>query len=315
MNSTLSRRKLLRRGTLAGVASVAAIAGCTGPEAATPTETAQSTTSQASEPAAAFESWLPDDSSGLQNDYAFAYYDYASITASQSQFDPGVYDAYTDIQLFERLGLDPGEVNSALAIPTILQSPPPAVLDVAVSESTVVEWLTENGFEADGTIGEYSLYRNDDWAAVGIEGSTLVHNRGPDGVEVFIDADNGAVDRYTAADSGLRAAFDRLDTGTFVFGSPIGDVTPDEADPEDGLFEGQVAISSTHTVDGATTRTTTALAFEDSDAVDTAPLEEYTDGDIFEAYTTVSTSRDGRVAVVTGELPTDEFLTDVASES
>lgn len=310
----ISRRKLLRAGAATGLASLSSLAGCTDRSGEDVTPSASETPTPSDSSPAIYESWLPAPSAMPDTErYYFFYNDYADITANQSALDADVYSAYADIQLFDSLGVSPDDVDYTVSRGAIRDPDSPAVVRGSFSESTVVETLETADFEPDGELGDYSIYRNVD--VVAVDDGTVLYGRGDESVELFADADGGSVDRYIATDADLGAVFDRLGSGTFVYGATVERMTEADANPSSGQFAGEVALGYADTIAGATTTSEIVYAFADADSAASADIDAYTSGDIFDDFTRVSTSREGRVVVVTGEIPTAELYADQTETS
>lgn len=311
-----SRRNVLRAGTTAaGTVVLGSLAGCEGVEqfagdddADTPEAT--ETEDGDDEPAGPYREWLPGPDAFEDTDhYFFRYVDYEQLRANESNFDPEVYDQYTqDVAIFSDFDITPEDVEWVVFVPPIL-SDTPAVVSGSFSADDIADSLTDDGYEEDGEIGEYTVYNNPSRARFGVTDGTFVltGDNDSDDVRTLIETNNGEVSRYQDESDDMATLLDRLGTGTFVGGTTNDAYTEDETDPAAFQFAGQVGFAFTDMVSGETTSTELFMLFETAEDVDMDAVSESTESDTLANYNDVSSTQEGRIAIITGTVPTEEL--------
>jgi len=328
MNQNFSRRNVLRRGSIAaGIGVLGSLAGCAQFDQSTggtddsngkATETdgsngeATETDGGNDESYAAYRAWLPEPDAVDEDHYYSWYVDYNQLRANESHFDPEVYDRYTeDEELFAKSDFSAADADGAVSLTPVNDGDTPAVVTGSFSATDVADSLTENGFEEDRDIGEYTVYRNSSRGEFGVRDGTIVLTGDPnsDHLRTLIETQNGEVSRYTEARDDMATLLDRFGPETFVGGDTSDPTTEEEADPENLDFAGQVGYSFGDAVEGETTTSEVAVLFETAEDIDMGAVSEFTGTDWFDAYTEISSVQEGRMVIVTGEVPTDELYT------
>ncbi|WP_262176438.1 twin-arginine translocation signal domain-containing protein [Haloarcula laminariae] len=319
MNQYISRRDVLRAGAATvGTGVAGGLAGCeqaeqfTGgeddadAEPADETETESGTDSDTGGTVAQYWTWLPQPDAFDTGHYSFESIDYGVVRDHESEFNPEVYDSYADKALFSELELAFADLDHGIEIGPASETSP-AIVTGSFSADDIADRLTELGYAEGPTVGEYSVYGGD--AEIGVTDGTLVYaeNAAADYVRTLIRTRNGELTRYTATSADMTSLVERFGSETFVYGSTNDAYTEAEHDPEGGQFAGQVGIGWGDTVRGETTSVEIAILFETVADVDMDAISQYTDSDLFAAYDSVSSAQDGRTAVVSGIVPTDEL--------
>ncbi|RXK49262.1 hypothetical protein [Halorientalis pallida] len=124
-------------------------------------------------------------------------------------------------------------------------------------------------------------------------------------VESLIDAKAGETDRYTTQGEDMATITGVLGSGTFLGGSTSERVT--ETALESGLFEGQVGYGYADTVRGETMETREVFLFDEPASVDMESVDAYRDIELFDDFSRISASQNGRVVLVTGEVATADI--------
>ena len=315
MSKNLSRRSVLRTGaTAGGTVVLGSLAGCeqfTGDDSDAETTEADDGDDGDDEPSNPFRQWLPEPDALDEEHYFFRSVDYGQLRQNEANFDPEVYDNYTEDEgLFRELDFSVADVDWVGFIPPVL-SDTPAVVSGSFSADDVVDPLTEEGYyEEDGEIGEYTLY-TEGGGEVAVTDGTFVITGDPDSghARTLIETKNGERPRYTDASGELETLLEPFGTETFVGGTTRDPVTDDEADPESLQFAGQVGYAFGDAVEGETTTTEILVMFETEDDVDMDAISEYTGGELFSDHSDITATQAGRMVTVTGETPTDELYT------
>lgn len=144
-------------------------------------------------------------------------------------------------------------------------------------------------------------------------GDTFLLLEGPDGSRVavnddYADTTNSQI-RTTLPTSGeytiVATSYD--ERATFEYELTLEAVDTSTNQPA-GNFENEVARGSALSVDGDTSTRTWVLVFEETDDVDTDDIEEWVDSDErFEDYDDLNVERNGRAALITGTIDTDDI--------
>jgi hypothetical protein len=153
--------------------------------------------------------------------------------------------------------------------------------------------------------GEYTLYFGGELdGTVGLAEGVILSGTNPEmdstaSVESLIDAKAGETDRYAAQNRDMAAIMDRLGNATYIGGTTSDRAT--ETNIESGLFEGQVGYGYADTVRGELMETKEVFVFENQADVAMAEVEAYTDIALYDEFSRLSASQDGRVVLVTRE--------------
>jgi len=316
MSQKFSRRNLLRAGSAAvGTAVLGSFAGCAQLTQSTgggddSNSTATETEPEADEPSAPYRAWLPEPDAFDEDHYFFRYLDYEQLRANESNFDPDVYDRYTeDEELFSRSEFSAADVTGAVSLEPVNDGDTPAVATGNFSATAVEDSLTDRGFEEDRDIGEFTVYRDPSRGEFGVKDGTIVLTGDPDSAHLrtLIQTKNGEVSRYTEASDDMATLVERFGPETFVGGTTSDPITEEAADPGNVQFAGQVGYSFGDAVNGDTTATEIAVLFETADDVDMDAISEFAGSDYFTDYSDLSSTQAGRTAILTGTVPTDDL--------
>jgi hypothetical protein len=289
----------------------ATLAGCPGDDGSSGNTTTATTPATDATFSSGYRPWLYEPGTVRDSEhYPFNYVNVEQVTANESEFSNGVYDAFTGAEQqfpFSQLGIALADIKTNLSF----ERGGTATADF--DHGTAVDTLTNNGFSKDGTVGPFTRYRDGGKFVIGIAGDRLVYADGDaatdlggvDYVRCIVDAEAGTVQRYHEADQDFATLTDRLGDGTVVSGNTH--QSPEETRPDESLFQGVVASGRSITVDGATTEATAAFVFENASDVDMGAVGEMTDGPTFEGWRDVEASQDGRVVVVTAARDTEDW--------
>jgi len=125
-------------------------------------------------------------------------------------------------------------------------------------------------------------------------------------VESIVDTKSGDEDRYADDNEGFSELANQLNAGTFVNGRTHEEY--DDTNEQAGQFEGAVASGASVTVNGETSDVQWVIPFADSDDIDTGDIEDWTDdGRFFDDVDDINVNTNGRSAIVTGTMDTDEI--------
>jgi hypothetical protein len=161
------------------------------------------------------------------------------------------------------------------------------------------------------TSGEYTLYNGGELdGTVALADGVILSGSNPEmdstaNVESVIDAKAGEADRYATQNGDMATITNELGSGTFLGGTTSQRVT--ETNLESGLFEGQVGYGYADTIRGEEMETREVFLFDDPASVDMETVEAYRDIDLFEDFTRLSASQNGRVVLVTGAVATADI--------
>lgn len=125
----------------------------------------------------------------------------------------------------------------------------------------------------------------------------------------------GDEDRYTAESDDMQTLLNQVGGEDVLVAGTQEEV--DDGTPSFGQFEGQVGIGYGATFDGETTDLTYAVVFDDADDVDADDVEEFVEDatdaldfiESFEDVEGIESTQNGRTAVVSGTMDTDEYGT------
>lgn len=289
----LSRRQAIERGALAGVTAVVGLSGCLG-------------FFSEGEDGDAYRRWLPAPRTQGFDSYTFNFVRPRSwlegdgaIHEEMERFFATIESTYADT------GVAAGEME------TFLYFTNQVVITGSFEGDAVRDRLGERGYTHRGTYEDYDVYAADDGNgdAVGIDGSTLVWaNHGPASglvgdVETTIDAERGDTPRYDAENEAFGAMVDALGGGDLVTGQTHAPEQPTAR--ERGLSAAVVASGTALTIDGETVAVRLPVVLESEAAMDGADVDAWAnDAGRFDFLADRAVERDGRVATVTGRLPT-----------
>jgi hypothetical protein len=301
MEYSFSRRDVLRYGaTAGGVGVVGALSGCSA---------IGGLLGDGADPS--YPEWLaaPDEITDDEH-YTFTYENIGEIRDAEPEFNDTVSDNYADRDAFDEFDIDPDDVDEVVTLRPISDFLTPTVISGSFGKEDVTDTIddADREFSEDEAVGEYTLYSAEGDAAVAVkEGTVIFGEVSADDVEAVIDSKNGEADRYVDVNEDMDALVDEIGGGTFAFGSTMD--TVEETDAEGAQFEGQVAFGYSDTVDGESTDTEIAVLFDTADDVDMEAIEDYTEGDVFDNYDDLSSSRDGRIVTITGTVDTVDLYT------
>jgi len=314
MNQEFSRRHALRAGTaaagtvvlgsLAGCEQVEQLAGDSSDDAAESTETDET---EDDEPSAPYRAWLPGPNAFGEDHYFFRYIDYDQFRANESNFDPDVYERNSQAEfLSANFDLSDGDVDGALFVGPVDGSVP-AVVTGSFSASDIANYLTDNGAEADQEIGEYTVYRNSSQGVVGLTDGTMVLSGDDtvDQIRTLVETKTGELSRYQDVSDDMATLVERFGPETFAGGVTSEPTSAGDANPDGLRFAGQVGYAYGDSVDGATVATEIAVMFETSEDAETAEISAFTGSDTFAEYEEISSTREGRMVIITGTGPTE----------
>jgi hypothetical protein len=217
-------------------------------------------------------------------------------------------------------GLDP-EARDAY-----LRNAPVSVIPASFDRDRAVAALTDEAFEDGGEhegfrllVGEGRTFGS---IVVGVGTDTLVWAQGaipddaPPGadtvtevVEAAVDVGTGNGTRRVDVDADLALLLDAVGVDAVLWGRTTSAVG--ETDLERNRIEGQVAQGFNLAANGAESLLREAFVFDDEDDTDVQAVQSWltSEGMTFaDAVDDPDVSRDGRVVVVEGTMPTDEFM-------
>lgn len=301
MNGHHTRRDVLKTGAAAGgLAALGGLAGCS------------------SIPfvggGGSYAQWLyAPGAIGDSDHYAFSYQNDQAIKSNEDEFDSEYFDrqeSAEDNWPLSQLGVDYDEVNDRLRLGA------GGVINGSFNQSDVIGELDDNDFDdEDDDYSGYAIYQKNDAQAVGVQNNQAVYaQRGfgsgdvdvVDAVETIIDTKTGDEDRYQNESDAMSVVLNQVSGGDITFGN-----TQEEADDTNtdrAQFEGQVGTGVQGNFKGDTTNVKYAIVFADSDDVDTGDVEDWTeDSNTFDDVDNVSVTKNGRTAVVTGQIDTDDW--------
>jgi hypothetical protein len=300
MNGNHTRRDVLRTGAAAGgLAALGGLAGCS------------------SIPfvggGGGYAQWLyAPGEIGDRDHYGFSYQNDQAIRNNEDEFDSSYFDrqeSSEDNFPLEQMGVDYDEVKNRLSIGTV------GVINGNFQKSDVVDELDDNDFDdEDDNYSGYAIYQKEDSLAIGVQNNQAVYVQPRfggvddvvDAVETIIDTKTGDEDRYQNENDAMNVILNQVGGGDIVFGT-----TQEEADDTNtdrAQFEGQVGTGVQGNFNGDTTNVKYALIFADSDEVDMDDIEDWVDdSDTFDDVDNVSTNQNGRTAVITGQIDTDDW--------
>jgi hypothetical protein len=292
-----TRRQVLRRGTAAvGAMTIAGSAGCLSGGGA-----------------GDYAGWLGDPEEIEASDYyTFTKINYVGLAEYEDEFSTDTeFDsierfwgpaavAWDDVSMYVRYG----SVQ---------------VLAAEFEQSEQVGDFEDADYTEDGEYEGYTvLVGPDEEQAVGVGDGVLVlagfgFSRPSDPVglvETAIDTSEGNEDTYRDANEDVGVLLDELGDGHLVTGAGLEET--EQGAPEGGYFEGQVAEGRRLEVDGEDTSGKWVLVFASEDDVVVEDVETWTDestasGGQLEDWEDVSVDSNGRVATITGTVPTDSM--------
>lgn len=275
-----------------------------------------------------YQQWLyPADQFDQNADtLAFDGTDQQGIYDNRESFSPNTYRSLE--ASYGTLGLTGRSVSMDLGLPE------GRVLAGSYQTSEVAAELeddTNTEYESDGSYAGYELYvpSNQSTArdAVALSDSAIVVGQrvepgfgddwdaasATDVVEGIVDTGSGNATRAVDDNDDVSVLVNALNSGTSVNGSTRNDdVSSGRANPESGIFEGQVASGQSWSVDGETTSRQWAFVFDSESDVDTGDLEDWVEandtGGVFTRTRNEEVSQNGRAGVVAAELDTYDLF-------
>jgi hypothetical protein len=260
-----------------------------------------------------YKQWVYEPGTvGDEDNLTFNYANIKTVVDNEDNFNSDIYE------LFERTedsfpqsvtDIDLDDMQSTVSFDRT------GTIEADFNKDDVVGELEDNDFEEDGDEGNFTVYVDEEnTQAVGVSGGRLVHGQASsfgdtdatDYVEAIIGAKNGDEDLYHEGNDDFNELTNKLNDGTFISGGTQDEV--EETTAESGRFEGVVATGSSVSVNGETTKTQLVYLFDSSDDIDMGDVEDFTeDADAFDDYDNVNSSQNGRAAVITADIDTDDW--------
>lgn len=301
MTGNQTRRDVLRTGAAAGgLAALGGLAGC-------------SSIPLIGGGAGGYAQWLyAPGAIGDGDHYAFSYQNDQAIRNNEDEFDESYFDrqeSTEDSFPLNDMGVDYDEVNNRLSLGT------GGVVNGQFQQSDVVDELDDEDYDdEDEDYSGYAIYQKNDSRAVGVRNNQAVYVQAGfggdvdvvDAVETIIDTKTGDEDRYQNESEDMNTVLNQVGSGDIVFGFTREEV--DDTNTDRGQFEGQVGTGVQANFNGDTTNVKYAIVHADSDEVDMDEIEDWVDdSDTFDDVDNVSTNQNGRTAVITGQIDTDDW--------
>lgn len=317
-NNGTRREYLVTTGTI----GMAALAGCSGQESNSEKTTTGNTTTENTDTDGTMEDnsdndstvrdyqqWLPAPNAFGLDHYGFEFVQYNTLQDNESYFTESVYDDYADRLLFDQLGVSLDDVRAALSMGPVAREDQNVVVDGDFIQAEVADHVTEIGYEQQGDIGEYTVYTaesNVHQTAFAItDGQVIFSNESRvDDIELIRGAKNGEQTRYVEESDTMQILLSSIESGTFVYGNTIDPILPENASPTNGAFTGSVGSAYQDSVNGETTNSKFIYLFDTTDDVDMEAIDEYINDGLYDIYESVSSTREGRKVIITGEVPT-----------
>lgn len=303
----LTRRRLLHRaGTAAGSVTLAALAGCSSDGSngsdgndGTGADGGSGGDGQTGSSALSYGTWLvPPNEFGEQERYLFQSRQPSALLALEA--------ALGDVDLSQYRGtLAPGiewrDVEHFHRVPGGT---------VVTGDLSVGEWqssLAEQGYSESETYREFALYTNQDGGVFGFGDGTVLVNQSRDGAvrmaKTVIDTHRGERRRASVVNDDVGALVEALGEGTVVAGT----TTPNQ---QREFLPGSVAAGQRFSLDESESEYSVVVVYESESAVEVQPVVDRVGSSVlFEGPDSLSTQQQGRVAVITGTLPTGEVAT------
>jgi hypothetical protein len=319
----LTRRELLSAGATAGLAGLAGCAGLFGgggdddPSTATETATATATpttTTAASEP---FTRWLPASTGFTGGRYQLLYYDLGGFRARRGTL---AAPAATRVRTVGDRAATPLGVDAG-ALETVLRFRPgdTRVVTGEFAADAVATTLTEGPYtRIEGRYGDYRLLVSPDARPPVValaDGVALLCRRtggnAPRAVaRRLVDTERGRLTRYQERSELFAATLDPLVGATHVAGGLVPPVQAGDANVESGQFAGMRSFGLALAVGTDRTDLTYTVGFAETVPTDAVRTWATRHSDGLAAYENLSVTSEGRVARVTGTVPTDrvDFL-------
>lgn len=189
------------------------------------------------------------------------------------------------------------------------------VMEGGFDRERVTDDLRREGFQAGGDHADFQLFVNDDdQAAAGLNDGTIVFGytsrmAADRVVELIIDASRGEERRYPEVNDDFSVLLEELPDAHVRVSRTREPV--EETDIDRGRFRNQVARATAFTIEGEDTRATRGLVFLDERDVVQRDLEEWMQrADSYRSWRDIELSTDGRLATITGTLPTRTVVDD-----
>ncbi len=323
---------------LVGSTGLVAIAGCSSSDTedsgatpdATETDTerdsapdSESGTSPQASPAPSteYQEWLvAPDAFGGQEHYFFNAVDYEQLSSVRAELSQDVFSQLQSNvrgESFAEFGIGLDDISTLIALPQMSGSGSRwNVILGSFSRATVDEAFTDSISGSDSSVstessGEYTLYYGSELdGTVALADGVILSGSSAEmdstvNVKSLINTKAGETDRYVTQNEDMATITNELGGGTFLGGTTSERVT--ETNIESGLFEGQVGYGYADTVRGKAMETSEIFLFDEPASVDMETVEAYRNIDLFEDFTRLSASQDGRVVLVTGEVATADI--------
>ena len=305
-----SRRELLQfSGAALGASTLAGLAGCIGEVPLGGTEGGSGGNSQ-------FVDWLYEPGEVADIDHYFFFHsDLEKIRQHEDRLDEGLYDDFEQMEdTFSGTDIDFDEMSTYLSYRNA------SITAGSYSTDDITSALEDDDFDDDTEHEGYTIYLSaDEERAVGVSNQALVTSTSissegviegaPDVVETIIDTHLGTVDRYAEENDDLKTLTSSLDVGAHVSGRTY--EAEETTDVSMGTFENSVAGGARWRINGETSKIKRIIVFEEEDDVDTDDVDEWVgeyqgSDQTFDDVDDTTVEQNGRTAVVTSTIDTDD---------
>lgn len=240
-----------------------------------------------------------------------------AVYENRDELYPSTYDSLST-NFASETGILPRNVSMMLSVSEGL------VLSGSFEKSEVTAELEDDSsteYESDGSYSGYDLYvradEDESTDAFGVSGNTVVRGQRVDSfgsdsdpvsatdvVEGIIDTKSGSATRYVDANDDFGALVGALGGSAFLTATVRTEpVSGDEADDEDGEFEGLVASGEASSINGETTDSQSVFVFDSESDADTGAVDDYIEANDntgqFARARDVQVSQSGRTVTVT----------------
>lgn len=296
---SVTRRQALKMG---GILGVGALAGCIGEVPLARSGIATSV------------DWLYEPGTIRDEDhYWVSFVEPPTFVDNEDDFDEEVYDTIeaTEDQ-YSVLDLDIEEIDS------VLRFDRNAVLTGQYDTENVIDELDDADFdEEDDDYEGYRIFLSpDDHRGVGVSSDSLIvarvgsHDDGDEVVETIVDTRIGEEDRYVDEEEDFATLTDTLSPAAVQYGHTFPE--RDGTDVERGRFDEAVANGYSVQVDGESTRLEAVIVFDSANDIDVDDIEDWIDendrsDEIFDDVEDIGVDTNGRTAVVSGRIDTDDL--------
>jgi hypothetical protein len=245
-----------------------------------------------------------------------------AIAAVNERVDDSIFQYLAEQveRRFEPLELGVEDVRTML---TVELDPDVAVAATSGAAAEYADTLEDEGFEEEGPVRGFRLFvteeRTDPSAAFALDGGMVLHARGedaPDRLDTALATRAGATPRLVDESPAAVALFDHLGGRTLLQARHRTRPLPaDEAGDGRGRFAGTVASGAGATIEGSTFHQRSVTVFDDPDDVDLDAIQDDVerrreDARFVGAPEDTTVTQDGRVVVVTTQIPLEELVRD-----